>query len=130
MGTVCSTSKGGWVADWQRPTKSNMPTMPKMLKMVKPIRAKFGRFMYDAYVPSNIEVLFEFLHHFDEVPLPDDNSYRIAEGFLQVKRNGETWEDDECVNYLIDIVKDFTSDDWGDLEKVSPRDNVIRLDRP
>lgn len=99
------------------------------LNMVNPTRAKFGRFMYDAYVPSNIEILFEFLYHYDEVPLPDGNSYRIADGFLQAKRNGETWEDDECVNYLIDIVKDFTSDDWGKLEKQSIKDNVVQFSR-
>ena len=93
----------------------------------KPIRTRFGRFMYDGYAPSNIEILFEFLTNFDEVPLPDGKTYRIVDNTLQVKEHF-VWEDDECVNYLMGLVKDFNCGDWGELERNSKKDNVIRFD--
>ena len=53
------------------------------MKTNRPV-TRFGRFMYDGYVPSNIEILFEFLTNFDEVPLPDGKTYRVVDNTLQV----------------------------------------------
>lgn len=90
------------------------------------IRAKFGQFAYDAYVPSNIEVLFEFLNHFDEVPLPDGNNYRINDNQLEVKHELSWKSSDRSVTYFLRLIKDFTPEDWEKLTRNSKKDNLIR----
>ena len=98
------------------------------------IRARFGQRYTDARTPSNIEVFFEFLDHFDEVPMPDGETYRMKDSIFQVRvvprpsNNFTEWRD--CmigVNYFIGLVKDFTAREWAELKRTAMRANVYRF---
>jgi len=99
------------------------------------IRPRFGQTMLDARTPSNLEVFFEFLDVFDEVPMPDGRSYRIKDGLLGHKyRNGHRaqkgWYYSELnVQYFMDLVKDFSESDWQDLRDQCIANSTINLER-
>lgn len=95
---------------------------------MKTIRARLGEFTFDAYNPSNIEVLFEFLNTFHEVVLPGGQTYRINNGNLEIFT--DQWNLCELtVNDLLAIVKDMTSDDWLEVRKNSKIDNILNITR-
>ena len=90
------------------------------------LRARFSQFHFDAYNPSNIETMFEFLYLFDEVVLPNGNKYRINNEKLEIFDN--TWNISTLsVNDLLDIVKGMMPEDWLYVRKNSIKRNIFHL---
>ena len=91
-------------------------------------KPRFGQRLLDMRKPSNMEVLFEFLEVFDEVPMPDGITYRLKDGRLQYKSFDGTWyPTDRSVNSVIELVKDVTPEYWQDLRTKCVKNNVYEF---
>jgi hypothetical protein len=93
------------------------------------IHARFGQFMTDAYNPSNIEVLFEFLNAFDEITLPDGDTYRLRDGRFEMK-SGELWHrviEQRDINYFLVLLEDMTPAGWAQVKATAKVDNLANF---
>lgn len=87
-----------------------------------PLPVKLGQ-MYDAKRRSNIEILFQFLEEFDEVPLAD-SIYTMKDGIV-LEKTGDRWSPCRAeINHFMNWVRDFTSDDWTELKR-QLNDNIV-----